>query len=324
MNLTIFGCDAEEAKRFGERAGDYGIVPIFVEAPLSIYNARFVANSPCISVNHKSVVTAAMLKLLQRRGVKYISTRSIGLDHIDLEMAEQLGIEVQPLCYSPDSVADFTLMLMLMQLRNAPSLLRRAARQDFRLEAVRGREMRDLTVGIIGTGRIGQAVIQRLGNFGCRIFAYDCKLHHATANVPYVQLEYLLQQCDIISLHMPLTAETTHFLNPERIGLIKEGSILINTSRGGLIDTTALVQALESGKLAGAALDVLEGEEGIFYHDCAGREVHHPLLKRLQELPNVSITPHTAFYTEHALCDVVENTLANCWNYQGGKQRCVR
>jgi len=217
----------------------------------------------------------------------------------------------------PTALADYTVMLMLMAVRNAKSIISRGDIHDFRLNDVRGKELRDMTVGVIGTGRIGAAVILRLRGFGCRILAYDpCP----ATSADYVSLDELLQRSDIVTLHIPLNAETNHLFNRERFGQMKHGAFIVNTGRGPLLDTEALIKALESGKLGGAALDVLEGEEGVFYFDNREKTIENKLLLRLQKLPNVLITPHTAYYTEHALCDTVENTMINCLRFEGRKR----
>ena len=181
----------------------------------------------------------------------------------------------------------------------------------------RGRELRDLTVGVIGTGRIGAAVIDRLRGFGCRILAHDSR---PTTTADYVSLDVLLRQSDIVTLHTPLTVDTYHLLNRRRIEQMKFGAFIINTGRGSLIDTEALVALLENGRLGGAALDVLEGEEGIFYADCSNKPIESELLLRLQQLPNVLISPHTAYYTDHALRDTVENSIINCLKFESRNQ----
>jgi D-specific alpha-keto acid dehydrogenase len=244
--------------------------------------------------------------------VTYISTRSVGYNHIDVNYAESVGISVETVAYSPDSVADYTLMLMLMAVRHAKSVIRRADVHDYRLNDRRGKELRDLTVGVIGTGRIGAAVIDRLQGFGCRVLSHD---RCPKAGADYVPLGELLRRSDIVTLHTPLTADTHHLLDRARIQQMKHGAFVVNTGRGALLDTTALVPALESGRLGGAALDVLEGEEGIFYADCSDRPIESRLLLRLHKLPNVLISPHTAYYTDHALRDMVENSLINCLNH---------
>ncbi|EOD63801.1 D-lactate dehydrogenase [Amycolatopsis vancoresmycina DSM 44592] len=254
-----------------------------------------------------------MLRALARVGVRYLSTRSVGYDHIDLEYAAGLGIAVGNVAYSPGSVADYTLMLMLLAVRDLKSVLARAAAGDFRLGA-RGKELRDLTVGVVGTGRIGSAVVERLRAFGGRVVAFDSS---PRAAVEYLSLDDLLRVSDIVTLHTPLTGETHHLLDRRRLRLMKPGAFVVNTGRGALIDTDALVSALESGRLGGAALDVLEGEEGVFYSDCRGKDVGSRLL-RLQELPNVVVTPHVAYYTDRALRDAVENSILNCLDFESG------
>jgi D-specific alpha-keto acid dehydrogenase len=201
---------------------------------------------------------------------------------------------------------------MLMAVRHAKSVIRRTDVHDYRLNDVRGKELRDLTIGVVGTGRIGGAVMDRLRGFGCRILAYDTR---PSTPAEYVSLGELLQRSDIVTLHTPLTAETHHLLDHARIRQMKHGAFVINTGRGALLDTEALVAALESGRVGGAALDVLEGEEGIFYADCRGKPIESRSLLRLQELPNVFVSPHTAYYTDHALRDMVEHTMANCLKF---------
>jgi D-specific alpha-keto acid dehydrogenase len=217
--------------------------------------------------------------------------------------------------YSPDGVADYTVMLMLMAVRQAKSTIRRADVHDYRLNAVRGKELRDLTVGVIGTGRIGAAVVDRLRGFGCRILAYDTL---PTTVADHVPLDELVRRSDIVTLHTPLNADTRHLLNRRRIEGMKRGAVIVNTGRGPLLDTGALVSALESGALGGAALDVVEGEEGIFYADRRNKPVESELLLRLQHMPNVLVTPHTAYYTERALSDIVENSIVNCLRFESG------
>jgi D-specific alpha-keto acid dehydrogenase len=317
MGITIYGCGQDEAVLFREMAPRFGVTPTITAEAVSEANVELACGSRCISVGHKTQVTNSTLRTLSQAGVAYISTRSIGYNHIDVRYAESLGISVENVAYSPDSVADYTLMLMLMAIRDAKPILLRAEVHDYRLNDVRGKELRDLTVGVVGTGRIGAAVMDRLRGFGCRILAYDsCP----RTSADYVPLDELLQQSDIVTLHTPLHADTHHLLSRRRIEQMRRGAFIINTGRGSLLDTEALVPALESGRLGGAALDVLEGEEGIFYADCRNRPIESKLLLRLQELPNVIISPHTAYYTNHALRDTVENSIVNCLKFESRKQ----
>ncbi|MGW7532312.1 D-isomer specific 2-hydroxyacid dehydrogenase family protein [Amycolatopsis sp. NPDC054798] len=311
--ITIYGCGPDEAALVREAVSRLGVTPTVTSAALSEANAGLAAGNRCVSVSHKTRVTNAALRALSDVGVRYLSTRSIGCNHLDLAYAEKIGISVENVAYSPDSVADYTLMLMLMAIRNAKALVRRTDAHDYRLSDLPGKELRDLTVGVIGTGRIGAAVIDRLWGFGGQKLAYDLR---PQTSADYVSLDDLLRQSDIVTLHTPLTPETRHLLDRHRIEQMKPGAIVVNTGRGGLIDTEALLSAVESGRLGGAALDVLEGEEGMFYADCRRKPIENTLLARLQKLPNVLISPHTAYYTDHALRDAVENSLLNCLNFE--------
>ncbi|MDQ0946711.1 D-specific alpha-keto acid dehydrogenase [Streptomyces phaeochromogenes] len=315
--ITMYGCGSDEAVLFRELAPGLGVQPAITDAPVSEANTELASGSRCISVGHKTPITHATLRALDRTGVMYISTRSIGYNHIDVEYADSIGICVENVSYSPDSVADYTLMLMLMSVRDAKSIVRRTDMHDYRLSDVRGKELRDLAVGVIGTGRIGAAVMDRLRGFGCRILAHDNRpVHRPGSAVEHVSLDELLRGSDLVTLHAPLTAATHHLLNRQRLAQMKDGALIVNTGRGALIDTEALVKELESGRLGGAALDVVEGEEGIFYADCRDKPIESKALLRLQELPNALISPHTAYYTDHALRDTVENSLTNCLTFE--------
>jgi D-specific alpha-keto acid dehydrogenase len=313
VGITIYGCAPDEAILFGELAPRYGVIPTITDAAVSEANAELALGNRCISVGHKTRITDSTLRALARAGVTYVSTRSIGFNHIDVSYAESIGISVGNVAYSPDSVADYTLMLMLMAVRHAKSVVRRADVHDYRLTDARGKELRDLTVGVVGTGRIGAAVLDRLAGFGCRVLAYDS---FPQAAADYVPLDELLRESDIVTLHTPLTAQTHHLLDRRRIDQMKRGAYVVNTGRGPLLDTEALLVALESGRLGGAALDVLEGEEGIFYADCRDRAPENKALLRLQELSNVLVSPHMAYYTDHALSDTVENSIINCLEFE--------
>lgn len=317
MDVTIFGCELDEAAVFRQKAPFFGVTPIITAAPVSETTIELAAGSRCISVSHKSPITNAQLSALSEAGVEYISTRSIGYNHLDVGHAARVGISVENVAYSPDSVADYTLMLMLMAVRNAKAVARQVEAHDYRLSEMRGKELRDLTVGVVGTGRIGAAVIDRLRGFGCCILAHDSR---QTTAVEYVSLDELLEQSDIVTLHIPLDEGTHHLLDGRRFEQLKPGAYLINTGRGSLVDSVALVAALESGRLAGAALDVLEGEDGVFYADRRNHPLTDATFLRLHELPNVVITPHTAYFTEHALIDTVVNGLINCLRFEKGLQ----
>ncbi|MDR1530612.1 MAG: D-lactate dehydrogenase VanH [Clostridiales bacterium] len=326
IGITVYGCEQDEAEAFRALSPRFGVIPAITSAAVSEANALSGPRNQCISVSHKSEVSEPIILALKNAGVKYISTRSVGCNHIDTAAAAKMGVAVGNVAYPPDSVADYTIMLMLMAIRNAKSIVRSVERRDFRLNRVRGGALRDMTVGVLGTGHIGGAVIQRLRGFGCRVLAYDLRpagsSGPAGSSAPkrteanYVPFDTLLRNSDILTLHVPLNADTRHIIDREQIRRMKRGAFIINTGRGALIDTGALVKALENGKLGGAALDVLEGEEGIFYFDCSQKPIDNQLLLKLQGMPNVIITPHTAYYTEQALRDIVEKTIQNCLNFE--------
>ena len=305
LGLTVYGCEPDEADVFHELGPRFGIVPTITSDAVSEASVMTAPGNRCVSVSHKSEISRRMLRALHDAGVLHLSTRSIGMNHIDLCAAARLGITVENAAYDPDGVADYTLMLILMAIRDAKEIVRSAIDNDFRLPRVRGKDLRDLTVGVVGVGNIGRAVIRRLQGFGCRVLASN-----------HVPLAELLRVSDVVTLHAPLNAETHHLIGSGEIASMKPGAYLVNTGRGALVDTDALVTALEEGTLAGAALDVLEGEDGLFYVDCTNQPIDHDRLLRLQRLPNVVITPHTAYYTRRALHDTVEQTLVKCRHFE--------
>jgi D-specific alpha-keto acid dehydrogenase len=313
VGITAYGCDPHEAAIFREIAPRLGVVATVTEAAVSATTVELARGNRCISVGHKTAITRDTLGELSSAGVRYLSTRSIGHDHIDVAHAERVGITVGNVDYSPDSVADYTLMLILMVLRGARSVIRRTEVHDYRLDDAPGRELRDLTVGVVGTGRIGTAVLARLRAFGPRVLAHD---RRPVPGVEHVSLDELLRLSDVVTLHTPLDAATHHLLDRRGIARMRPGAVVVNTGRGALVDTDALVSALETGRLGGAALDVLEGEEGIFYFDCRGRPPGNRALMRLHRLPNVILSPHAAYYTDRALRDTVENSIVNCLEFE--------
>lgn len=314
--VSVYGCSPEEATLFRRLAPRHGILPTITEAPLGEANVDLALGNRCVSVDHRTRVAHPVLLALSRVGVEYISTRSIGYDHIDVDHARSLGITVENVVYSPDGVADYTLMLMLALVRDARSVLRTIA-PDNRPGTVPRKELRDLTVGVVGTGRIGTAVIDRLRAFGCHILAHD-RLPKTDAE--YVPLDDLVRRSDVVTLHTPLTAATRHLLDRRRIALLQPGAFVVNTGRGALLDTGALVCALESGHLGGAALDVLEGEDELFSGDRHDAPPEGAWLDRLHRLPTVLLSPHVAYRTDHALTEIVEGGLTRCGDFERGRR----
>lgn len=268
-----------------------------------------------------TVITKEMIDRLQTMGVKCIATRTVGYDHIDYQYAKKVGMGVIHISYSPSSVADYTVMLMLLGCRKMKYNMQKAAIQDFSLKGKIGKELRNCTVGIIGTGKTGKTVIRNLSGFGCRMYAYDIKESDEVKEyAEYVSLDKLLTSCDIISLHVPSTSESFHMINEKTIAKMKKGVILINCARGALIDTDALIQGIEKGKIGFAGLDVIENENGLYYYNRQGEPLHNPQLAILRSYSNVIVTPHTAFYTDEAVINMVENSIVCAKAYIEGKK----
>lgn len=254
-------------------------------------------------------------------GVKCITTRTIGYDHIDYEYAKSVGIGVVHISYSPSSVADYTVMMMLMGCRKMKHNMERAAIQDYSLKGKLGRELHNCTVGIVGTGKIGKRVIRNLSGFGCRILAYDVhQSEEVKEYAEYVSLDKLLKSSDIISLHVPATPESFHMIDEKAIAKMKQDVIIINCARGSLIDTEALIKGIEKKKIAFAGLDVIENEAGLYYYNRQGEPLHNPQLAILRSYSNVMVTPHTAFYTDEAVMNMVENSIICAKAYIDGKK----
>lgn len=268
-----------------------------------------------------SVVNREVLTKLKEYGIQYIAARTIGFNNIDMDAAKELGIHVSNARYEPHNVADFTVMLMLMLLRKAKISVCRALVNDFSLESMKGREMRSMTVGIIGTGRIGTLTIKNLSGFGCRILANDRHIRKDLQGlVEFVDVDTIYKECDIISLHMPLTDENFHMIDDQAIAKMKDGVILINTARGPLIDTEALIAGLESGKIGGAGIDSVEGEEGVA-HVCVGTKIiDRRTLLYLKQFPNVILTQHYGFFTDEATSDMVKSALVSLTCFGNGQE----
>ena len=253
---------------------------------------------------------ADMLERFYAVGVRYIATRSIGFDHIDLKKAKELGMGVCHVSYAPQTVADYSIMLMLMCCRNICHILERSKVQDYTLKGKMGKDLSDCTVGIIGTGQIGKTVIKHLSAFGCKMLAYDIYPNEEVKNyAKYVSLEELYQNSDIITLHTPATSDNYHMLNEQAFEQMKRGVIVVNTARGTLIDTDALINAIEQGKIGHAALDVLEKEDGLYYANRMGDAIANRQMAVLKSFPNVILSPHSAFYTEKVVWDMAYKSI---------------
>lgn len=290
------------------------------DAPSMENIARVTEGCECADII-TSKITAEMMEEFRRCGVKYITTRTIGYDHVDLEAAKKCGIHVGNAPYGPNGVADYTLMLILMSIRKMKRIIERTNIQDYTLQGIQGRELSDLTVGVIGTGRIGRTVVKHLSGFGCRILAHDLYENEEVKQLAsYVSLEEIWKEADIITLHTPLTEDNYHLIGEETIEKMKDGVILINTARGALIDSEALISGIEGGKVGGAALDVVENEFGLYYYDHKSDVLDNRQLAILRGFPNVTISHHMAFYTDNYTRTVVKDSLASCKLFMEGRE----
>ncbi len=251
-------------------------------------------------------INEEVLGIWKEAGVRFLSTRTMGFNHIDLKAAQKAGIQVCNANYPPTGVADFTVMLMLMCLRNYKPAMWRGQVNDFSLKGLQGREMKDMTIGIMGTGRIGYAVMKNLSGFGCRLLAYDLYENEKVKEfAAYVDLDTFYRECDMISLHMPLMESTYHLVNKESISKMKDGVIIINCARGELADMESLIEGIESGKIGALGLDVVEGEEGITHVDHRIDILSNRNMAYLRQFRNVVMTQHMAFYTDAAVESMV-------------------
>lgn len=320
MKVTVYNCREFDEKalflRYGRELNiELALCP---DAP-DMENLALAKGSECVDII-TSKMTRRLLTGLKENGVRYLTTRTIGYDHIDIEAARELGITVANAPYGPHGVADYTVMLILMSIRKMKRIIERTNIQDYSLKGIQGRELKDLTVGVIGTGRIGKTVIRSLSGFGCRIIVYDLyENEEVKKDAAYVPLEEIWRQADVITLHAPLTEDNYHMIDKETLDRMKDGVVIINTARGGLIDSKALIDGIESGKIGAAGLDVVENEFGLYYYDRKSDILNNRELAILRGFPNVTVTHHMAFYTDDCVETVVRDSLLGCRLFVEGK-----
>lgn len=322
MKVTVYNCRRFDEKELFEQYGkELGIELVLCPDAPDQENAVLAKGSECIDII-TSKMHAELLKIFADYGVKYVTTRTIGYDHIDVKAAKKLGMTVANAPYGPCGVADYTVMLILMTIRKMKRILERTNIQDYSLQGIQGRELKDLTVGVIGTGRIGRTVLTDLSGFGCRLIAHDLyeSKEVLEAGVPYVTLDEMWKQADVVTLHTPLTDDNYHMIGKDAIAKMKDGVMIINTARGGLIDSEALIQGIESGKIGGAGLDVVENEFGLYYYDHKSDILNNRELAILRSFPNVTVSHHMAFYTDDCVKTVVRDSLLGCKCFAEGKE----
>lgn len=320
MKIAVYSYRPDELAYFSKFSKKYGVELALEKGSPSEETLGITKGCACLSM----IVSRMDRNLLRRfydAGIRFISTRSIGYDHIDIKAAREIGMHVGNVSYTPSSVADYAVMLILMVTRKAKAIARHSAVQNFSLSGLQGVELHNLTVGIIGTGHIGRLVAKRLSAFGCRIIAYDPYQNDELKQYgEYVPLEQLFAESDLITIHAPATKENFHLINHDTLARMKDGIFIVNTARGSIIDTGAFLDAVESGKVGGAALDVIEKEGNMYYSNREDAVLSNRNLAVLKSYPNVIVTPHTAFYTDQAVSDMVEHSLESCVLFQAGKE----
>jgi D-lactate dehydrogenase len=296
---------------------------IYFETALEPKTAMLADGCPAICAFVNDDLGAETLKLLAAQGTRFVALRCTGFNNVDLKAAAELGIQVaRVIVYSPYSVAEHAVALMLMLNRKLYRAQNRVRDDNFSLEGLMGFDLHGRTVGIVGTGKIGRVLGQIMHGFGCHLLGYDPYPHpefEALGDARYVSLEELLANSEIISLHCPLSKENYHLINRSTIALMKPGTMLINTSRGKLIDTKAAIEGIKSGKIGYLGIDVYEEEDTIFFRDLSDTIIQDDTFQLLQSFPNVIITGHQAFFTSDAISQICETTIANLSDFEAGR-----
>lgn len=321
MKVAFFSTKSYDKEYFDRFNDDQKHQLSYFESSL---NSKTVAltkefNAVCLFVNDKA--NKEVIKLLAANGVKLIALRCAGFNNVDIEAAKDNNIKVARVpAYSPEAVAEHAVALILTLNRKTHKAYNRIRESNFSLERLTGFNLHGKTVGVIGTGKIGQAFCRIMFGFGCKVIAYDKfpSEEMKTAGVQYLSLDEVWQQSDIISLHCPLLPETYHLVNRNTFGKMKRGVMLINTSRGAVIDTPDAIDALKSGQLGYLGIDVYEQEEKLFFRDLSDTIVADDVIGRLMTFPNVLITSHQGFFTKEALEQIAIVTLKNITDFEEG------
>jgi D-lactate dehydrogenase len=322
MKVSIFSTKSYDRQFFTAANTQHQHELTFLEPRLDRQTACLATNATAVCVFVNDEVDKNTLEFLADRGVNLIALRCAGYNNVDVTAAKALGIKIVRVpAYSPYAVAEHAVGLILTLNRKLHRAYNRVREGNFSLEGLLGFDLHGRTIGIIGTGKIGRVVAQIMTGFGCKVLAYD--LHHNSEceniGVEYVDLLQLFARSDIVTLHCPLTPETYHLVNEEAISKMKPQAMLINTGRGALIDTKAIIVALKSGQIGALGLDVYEQESELFFEDLSDRIIQDDTFARLMTFPNVIITGHQAFFTEDAMRSIAEVTLSNITQVERGQ-----
>jgi D-lactate dehydrogenase len=322
MKVAFFSTKSYDRQSFAAINANYHHELTFFDVPLNVNTAVLAADFPVICMFVNDMADATTLDILASRGTRLLALRSAGFNNVDLQRAAELGIKVVRVpAYSPYAVAEHAVALILTLNRKLYKAYNRVRDDNFSLEGLLGFDLHGCTVGVVGTGKIGMVFAQIMQGFGCSLLGYDAYPNaqfETIANARYVQLPELFASSDIISLHCPLLPETHHLINPNTIEQMQSGVMLINTSRGGLIDTPAMIAGIKSGKIGYVGIDVYEREDNLFFADLSDTIIQDDTFQLLQSFPNVVITAHQGFFTRNALNAIATTTLSNVTDFEQG------
>lgn len=318
MNISFYGTKPYDRLWFEPMSREYSVPIHFIESGLNSDTVVLAKGSDAVCIFVNDSVNREIAARLSEYGIKLVLLRCAGFNNVDLNATKEYGITVMRVpSYSPSAVAEFSMASLLSVNRSIHRAYARTRDFNMSINGLMGQDLNAKIAGVIGTGRIGQCMIDIFNGFHMKVLAYD-PYPNENLDAIYVSLDELLTRSDFISLHCPLTKDTYHLLNEDTIKKLKPGVIISNTSRGALIDSTALIEGLKNGIIGGVALDVYEEEEGLFYEDVSDKIINDDVLIRLCTLPNVLITSHMGFFTKEAMQAIAETTIKNALAFEGG------
>ncbi|MBQ9809051.1 MAG: 2-hydroxyacid dehydrogenase [Ruminococcus sp.] len=319
MRIAFFDTKSYDIPAFEEYGGQNGMKFKFYETKLNEDTADLAKGCDAVCVFVNDTVNAAVIDKLCSLGIKMIALRCAGYNNVDLSYAKDRIAVARVPAYSPYAVAEHAMALLLTSIRRIHKAYIRTRDFNFSLNGLTGFDLHGKTMGVVGTGKIGRIFIDICRGFGMNVIAYD-KFPAEGSGIDYVELDELFRRSDIISFHCPLTEETYHMVSKDTIGQLKKGVVLLNTSRGALIDAEALLEGIKARQIGAACLDVYEEEGDVFFNDFSGHIIADDVLARLISMPNVIVTSHQAFLTEEALNNIAETTVANLLAFSKGEK----
>lgn len=315
MKIAVFDTHRYDREALEQANKVYGFAFSFFDLRLKPETASLAAGHPVVCAFVNDRLNREALEILKAGGSQLIALRCAGFNNVDLKAAEALGLPVVRVPeYSPYAVAEHAVALLLALNRKLTRAHNRVREGNFSLDGLVGFDLKGKTVGVVGTGKIGRVFAEIMRGFGCRLLAFDVypQTQWAQAQgLTYVSMDQLLAESDIVSLHVPLTPQTYHVIGEAALKQLKPGAVIINTSRGALVDAAALIEGLKDGRVGAAGLDVYEEEAGVFFQDLSGHVLQDDVLARLLTFPNVIVTSHQAFLTREALANIADTALGN-------------